>query len=116
MATPPRSTADRLPNAPRSFPIGVRAPATMTEPLMKQVYDPPVRPLESGRRRNGPSGRWAYTRGVDVRFGVSVIPSASGRSDPVDEARHAEQVGFDLVTVWDHLHGERPSYETWTLL
>jgi probable F420-dependent oxidoreductase len=53
---------------------------------------------------------------VDVRFGVSVIPSASGRSDPVDEARHAEQVGFDLVTVWDHLHGEHPSYETWTLL
>lgn len=32
------------------------------------------------------------------------------------EARHAEEVGFDLVTVWDHLHGDRPSSETWTLL
>jgi probable F420-dependent oxidoreductase len=53
---------------------------------------------------------------MDVRFGVSVIPSASGRSDPVAEARHAEELGFDLVTVWDHLHGERPSFETWTLL
>jgi probable F420-dependent oxidoreductase len=53
---------------------------------------------------------------MDLRFGVTVIPSASDRSDPVGEARHAEEVGFDLVTVWDHLHGDRPSYETWTLL
>jgi len=53
---------------------------------------------------------------MDVRFGVTVIPSASDRSDPVGEARHAEEVGFDLVTVWDHLHGDRPSFETWTLL
>ena len=53
---------------------------------------------------------------MDVVFGVSVIPSASGRSDPVAEARHAEELGFDLVTVWDHLHGARPSFETWTLL
>lgn len=49
-------------------------------------------------------------------FGVSVIPSASGRSDPVGEARHAEALGFDLVTVWDHLEGPHPSLETWTLL
>lgn len=25
-------------------------------------------------------------------------------------------LGFDFVSVWDHLHGDRPSYETWTLL
>ena len=53
---------------------------------------------------------------MDLRFGITVIPSASERSDPVGEARHAEELGFDLVTVWDHLHGDRPSYETWTLL
>ena len=53
---------------------------------------------------------------VEPTFGVSVLPTASGRTDPVEEARHAEAVGFDLVTAWDHLHGERPSYETWTLL
>lgn len=53
---------------------------------------------------------------MDLRFGVTVIPSAWDRSDPVGEARHAEELGFDLVTVWDHLHGDRPSYETWTLL
>lgn len=50
------------------------------------------------------------------RFGVTVIPSASGRSDPVAEARRAEELGFDLVTVWDHPHGENPSFETWTLI
>jgi alkanesulfonate monooxygenase SsuD/methylene tetrahydromethanopterin reductase-like flavin-dependent oxidoreductase (luciferase family) len=53
---------------------------------------------------------------VDLSFGVTVIPSVSERSDPVAEARHAEELGFDLVTVWDHLHGDRPSFETWTLL
>ena len=53
---------------------------------------------------------------MHVRFGITVIPSVSGHSDPVGEARHAEELGFDLVTVWDHLHGDRPSYETWTLL
>jgi alkanesulfonate monooxygenase SsuD/methylene tetrahydromethanopterin reductase-like flavin-dependent oxidoreductase (luciferase family) len=50
------------------------------------------------------------------RFGLSIIPSASGRSDPVGEAVHAEELGFDLVTVWDHPHGEHPSFETWTLM
>jgi alkanesulfonate monooxygenase SsuD/methylene tetrahydromethanopterin reductase-like flavin-dependent oxidoreductase (luciferase family) len=50
------------------------------------------------------------------RFGISIIPSASGRSDPVAEAVHAEELGFDLVTVWDHPHGEHPSFETWTLM
>ena len=51
-----------------------------------------------------------------TRFGVSIVPSASGRSDPVAEARSAEDLGLDLVSIWDHPHGERPSLETWTLL
>jgi alkanesulfonate monooxygenase SsuD/methylene tetrahydromethanopterin reductase-like flavin-dependent oxidoreductase (luciferase family) len=46
--------------------------------------------------------------GMDLSFGVTVIPSVSQRSDPVAEARHAEELGYDLVTVWDHLHGDRP--------
>jgi len=50
------------------------------------------------------------------RIGISIIPSASGRSDPVAEAMHAEELGFDLVTVWDHPHGEHPSFETWTVI
>jgi alkanesulfonate monooxygenase SsuD/methylene tetrahydromethanopterin reductase-like flavin-dependent oxidoreductase (luciferase family) len=54
--------------------------------------------------------------GVDVLFGTTVIPTAGGRTDPVEDALHAEQLGFDLVTCWDHLHGDTPSFETWTLL
>ena len=50
------------------------------------------------------------------RFGVSIIPSATGRSDPVAQARRAEELGFDLVSIWDHPHGANPSFETWTLM
>ena len=50
------------------------------------------------------------------RFGVLVVPSASGRSDPVAQALRAEELGFDLISIWDHPHGEHPSFETWTLL
>jgi alkanesulfonate monooxygenase SsuD/methylene tetrahydromethanopterin reductase-like flavin-dependent oxidoreductase (luciferase family) len=49
-------------------------------------------------------------------FGVTIIPSASPRSDPVGEAVLAEGLGFDLVSVWDHPHGEHPSFESWTLM
>ncbi len=52
----------------------------------------------------------------ELRFGTSVIPTVGGRTDPVEDARHAERLGFDFVTCWDHLHGDTPSYETWTLL
>lgn len=51
-----------------------------------------------------------------TRFGVSIVPSASDRADPVSEAQRAERFGFDLVSVWDHPIGDRPSFETWTLL
>ena len=40
MATPPRSAADREARAPDSFPIGVRAPATINEPGMGAGYLP----------------------------------------------------------------------------
>jgi probable F420-dependent oxidoreductase len=46
--------------------------------------------------------------------GVDVTSSLS--ADPVGAARHAERLGFDLVSVSDHPVGTTPSYETWTLL
>lgn len=49
-------------------------------------------------------------------FGATIIPSATLRSDPVAEAVLAEELGFDLVSVWDHPHGENPSFESWTLM
>lgn len=53
---------------------------------------------------------------MEFRFGTSVVPTVGGRTDPVEDAEHAERLGFDFVTCWDHLHGDTPSYETWTLL
>jgi alkanesulfonate monooxygenase SsuD/methylene tetrahydromethanopterin reductase-like flavin-dependent oxidoreductase (luciferase family) len=49
-----------------------------------------------------------------LRIGLSLNPSAE--LDPLAEARHAESLGFDLLTVMDHLHGTRPTYETWTVM
>jgi alkanesulfonate monooxygenase SsuD/methylene tetrahydromethanopterin reductase-like flavin-dependent oxidoreductase (luciferase family) len=53
---------------------------------------------------------------VPLRVGVSIRPSAEPGADPAAEARHAESLGFDLVTLMDHLPGSRPTFETWTNL
>jgi probable F420-dependent oxidoreductase len=49
-------------------------------------------------------------------FGLNVSPSTAPGSDPLRDARRAEGLGFDFVSTNDHLHGEEPRYETWTLL
>lgn len=51
-----------------------------------------------------------------LQFGLNVSTSAAQGADPVADARRAEELGFDFVSVSDHLHGEQPSYETWTML
>jgi probable F420-dependent oxidoreductase len=52
----------------------------------------------------------------EARFGVAISNAARPDSDPVAAARHAEELGFDLLDVSDHLHGSFPTFETWTLL
>lgn len=47
-------------------------------------------------------------------FGLFV--SARPGDDPVGVARRAEALGFDLISVSDHLHRRSPAHETWTLL
>ncbi len=47
-------------------------------------------------------------------FGLFLSSRPEG--DPVGQARRAEALGFDMVTVSDHLHGRSGSVETWTLL
>jgi probable F420-dependent oxidoreductase len=49
-------------------------------------------------------------------FGLNVSPSAAPGADPVADARLAEELGFDFVSVNDHLHGPEPRHETWTML
>jgi len=38
------------------------------------------------------------------------------REDPVASARGAEELGFDMVALSDHLHGTSPTWEPWTAL
>jgi alkanesulfonate monooxygenase SsuD/methylene tetrahydromethanopterin reductase-like flavin-dependent oxidoreductase (luciferase family) len=54
--------------------------------------------------------------GQELRFGVGISTLAGPGADPAAQARHAEALGFDLLTVSDHLHGTHPSLETWTVL
>ena len=49
-----------------------------------------------------------------MRFGLSLLNTA--HRDVAEDAREAERLGFDMVTVMDHLPGERPTLETWTQL
>ena len=47
-------------------------------------------------------------------FGLNVSPAIE--DDPISVARRAEELGFSFVSMNDHLHGETPRHETWTLL
>lgn len=49
-------------------------------------------------------------------FGLNVSTAAAAGTDPVADAVRAEELGFDFVSASDHLHGESPTYETWTML
>ena len=51
------------------------------------------------------------------QFGINIHTRMRPDVDLVAEALHAEQLGFDLVTLHgDVLHTTAPSFETWTLL
>jgi probable F420-dependent oxidoreductase len=53
---------------------------------------------------------------TDLLFGINVSTSAAPGADPLADARRAEELGFDFVSVSDHLHGRDPTHETWTML
>jgi alkanesulfonate monooxygenase SsuD/methylene tetrahydromethanopterin reductase-like flavin-dependent oxidoreductase (luciferase family) len=70
-----------------------------------------------------PKGPWSEMTAsplpLDARpsIGITISSSPSAGADPVAEARHAEALGFDVVSVHrDVLSGPPPSLETWTLL
>lgn len=56
----------------------------------------------------------AGDRPLDVGYNVST--SAADGADPLEDAREVEEMGFDFVSLSDHLHGDHPTFETWTLL
>ena len=49
-------------------------------------------------------------------FGLNVAPGVGPGADPVRDAVRAEALGFDFVSSNDHLHGDDPRHETWTML
>lgn len=49
-------------------------------------------------------------------FGLNISPSVGSGADPVADARLAEDLGFDFVSMNDHLHGPDARYEAWTAL
>lgn len=53
---------------------------------------------------------------MKLSFGVSLSTSAAVDADPIRDARHIDDLGFDFLTVSDHPSGAHPTYETWTLL
>ncbi len=53
---------------------------------------------------------------MEPTFGLELSTAAAAGADPAAEALAAESLGFDLLTITDHLHGSHPTFETWTLL
>ncbi|MDQ3870310.1 MAG: LLM class flavin-dependent oxidoreductase, partial [Chloroflexota bacterium] len=51
-----------------------------------------------------------------VLFGLNISSHAGTGADPTATARAAEALGFDFISINDHLHGPDPRFETWTLL
>jgi len=51
-----------------------------------------------------------------LQLGYNLSTSAAAGADPVADGRAVEALGFDFVSVSDHLHGEHPTFETWTVL
>ena len=51
-----------------------------------------------------------------LQVGYNLSTSAAPGVDPVTDAQEAEELGFDFVSMSDHLHGDQPTFETWTLL
>jgi alkanesulfonate monooxygenase SsuD/methylene tetrahydromethanopterin reductase-like flavin-dependent oxidoreductase (luciferase family) len=48
--------------------------------------------------------------------GYNLSTSAAEGAHPAADAREVEELGFDFVSMSDHLHGDHPTFETWTLL
>jgi alkanesulfonate monooxygenase SsuD/methylene tetrahydromethanopterin reductase-like flavin-dependent oxidoreductase (luciferase family) len=51
-----------------------------------------------------------------VLFGVNISPAVEEGWNPVAVARLAEQLGYDFISLNDHIHGPDPRFEAWTLL
>jgi len=53
---------------------------------------------------------------TNISFGLGLQAAAAPGNDPVAEARNAERLGFDFVSMADHPCGTNPTNQTWTAL
>jgi alkanesulfonate monooxygenase SsuD/methylene tetrahydromethanopterin reductase-like flavin-dependent oxidoreductase (luciferase family) len=53
---------------------------------------------------------------TELLFGLNVSPAIRTGADPIADAKLAEDLGFDFISINDHIHGPDPRYEAWTLL
>src|SRR5688500_14354078 len=109
MARPPRSMALKPAKAPASLPIGVRAPATMTEPGIANLLDGPSGPslgscasYEPGCE-TGPMRRWVV-RVVAARVVLGSL-AAAGWFWAVPEYRPSLRAGEDYGIDVSHHQG-----------
>jgi alkanesulfonate monooxygenase SsuD/methylene tetrahydromethanopterin reductase-like flavin-dependent oxidoreductase (luciferase family) len=51
-----------------------------------------------------------------LQVGYNLSTSAAAGAPRGAHAREVEALGFDFVSMSDHLHGDHPTFETWTLL
>lgn len=56
------------------------------------------------------------TRDLSPLFGLNIPPDVGPDADPVSVGRTAEELGFDFVSINDHVHGPEPRLEAWTAL
>jgi alkanesulfonate monooxygenase SsuD/methylene tetrahydromethanopterin reductase-like flavin-dependent oxidoreductase (luciferase family) len=54
--------------------------------------------------------------GPAPRFGILLTHAEASRHGVAAVAQHAERLGFDLLTAWDHIHTGGPDLEVWTTL
>src|SRR5436190_10992405 len=91
-------------------------------PAVRRVLRPQPNPAVGATARGlAPEGKHAQDPGVedavtDVQFGIALSTAARPGDDPAANARHIEELGFDLLSVSDHLPGSFPTFETWTVL
>src|SRR5271167_601716 len=104
MAKPPRSMALKLPNAPESFPMGVRAPATMTA---SAIPTPPVHAGLVTRRKPHCTGQLSSGHMSDIlRAALSGATPDELAGLPMPDSYRAAVVKRDEVDMFGGMESE----------
>src|ERR1700710_2612093 len=118
MATPPRSIAVKLLRAPESFPMGVRAPATMTEPGIAEPLSALFRQAVGPARRPG-GGKLPRAPAREVPGYVSVFTRIDHVGIAVNDLEKSiawYETNFGLTVVAQEINEEQGVHEAMLLV